>query len=264
MSKKIHPTAIIDPSAKIDTDVEIGPYSFIGRNVTVEKGSVIHACAHITSNTRMGKNNVVHTGAVIGELAQDITVNQKIGFLDDSWVEIGNKNTFFSYCLISRGAHGEAITKIGNNCLFLGRSHVGHDSVIGDHCVLSHNAMIGGHVKMGDFAHIGGGSAVHQHCRIGAYAMVGGMSMVLKDIFPFFLSDGRPAYHIKINIKGLQRHNFSEERIAIIDKMFKILRKDMKEDLSTIPQNEDVAFLRKWKMTPSERGINSFFKKRHE
>ena len=257
-TEKIHPTAIIHHSAEIDEDVEIGPYSFIGQNVSIDKGSIIHAHAHVTSNTRMGRNNIVHTGAIIGELAQDIFVNQKTGIDDDTWVEIGHANTFFSYCLISRGAHGRAITQIGNHCLFLGRSHVGHDAVVGDHCVLSHSAMIGGHVRLGSFTHVGGGTAVHQYCRVGDYAMIGAMSLVLKDVFPFSLADGRPALHYKINLVGLQRQNFSEQRINIIGKAFRAFKKGSTDILASLEQNEDIVFLQDWYNQPSQRGIGTF------
>ena len=221
MASNIHHTAIIDPSAEIDDDVEIGAYSIIGKNVFIASGTVVHTHAHITSNSKLGKNNIVHTGAIIGELAQDVSVDQKFGFEDDSWVEIGENNTFFSYCLISRGAHGIATTKIGNHCFFLGRSHVGHDAIIGNHCILSQSAMAGGHVELGDYVHLGGGAAVHQYCKIGSYSMIGAMSLVLQDILPFSLATGNPAVHYKTNIIGLQRRKFTAERIDLIGKMFK-------------------------------------------
>lgn len=265
MSKsKIHPTAIIDTSAQINEDVEIGPYSFIGKGVSIDQGSIIHAHAHITGNTKMGKNNIVHTGAIIGELAQDVSIDQKNGGNDNTWVKIGDYNTFFSYCLISRGAHGEAITKIGNHCLFLGRSHVGHDAIVGNRCILSHSSMLGGHVQIGDYAHIGGGSAVHQYCKVGNYAMVGAMSLVLQDVFPFFLADGRPTVHYKINLIGLRRQGFSEERINIIDKVFRTLRKDIKDNLNFAADSKDISFLKKWRANPSNRGIGNFLNKEKE
>ena len=261
IKKKIHPTSIIDSSAQISNGVEIGPYSFIGKNVSLAEGCIVHAHAHVTGNTKMGRNNIVHTGAIIGELAQDIIIDQKNGINDNTWVEIGDGNTFFSYCLVSRGAYNEAITKIGNKCLFLGRSHVGHDANVGNHCILSHSSMVGGHVHIGDYAHIGGGSAIHQHCKVGRYAMVGAMSLVLQDVFPFFLADGRPTVHYKINIIGLRRQGFTEERISIIDRAFRALRKNNKDDLSFAENNEDIAFIRKWRERPSIRGLGVFFKK---
>ena len=260
MASNIHPTAIIDASAEVDGNVKIGAYSIIGKNVSIASGTVVHSHAHITSNSKLGKNNIVHTGAIIGELAQDVTVNQKFGFEDNSWVEIGDENTFFSYCLISRGAHGIATTKIGNHCLFLGRSHVGHDAVIGDHCILSHSVMVGGHVELGNYVHVGGGVAVHQHCKVGSYSMIGAMSLVLQDIFPFSLATGNPAIHYKINIIGLHRQNFSAERIEIIDKIFKKLRVDSQDNLEELENNADILYLKKWRENHSNRGIGSFKK----
>ena len=243
MNNKIHPTAIIDSSAKIDETVCIHPYTVVGKNVSIGKGSVIKPYSHIVGNTKIGENNVICSGAIIGSLAQDVTVNP-LNENDDTWLEIGNNNTFFSHTLISRGTNGKnkgnGLTKIGSNNMFLGKSHIGHDVVMKNHCIVSHASMIGGHAEIEDYAHIGGATAVHQHCKIGAYAMVGSMILLKKDVLPFFLVAGNPALHYKLNTVALKRQNFSAERMQILEQAQKILRLGIQSSLESLPQNEDI------------------------
>ncbi len=258
MNNKIHPTAIIDSSAQIDENVSINPYAIVGKNVSIGKGSVIKSHAHIVANTKIGEQNVIGSGAVIGDLAQDLTINQLNDTDDDTWLEIGDSNTFFPHTLISRGTNkGNGSTIIGSNNMFLGKSHIGHDVVVKDHCVISHAAMVGGHAEIGSHAHIGGATAVHQSCRIGAYAMVGAMIFLKKDVLPFFLVAGNPVMHYKLNTVGLRRQNFSAERLQILKQAQKIFRNNIQHSLESLPQNEDIVRLIEWRKR-SLRGIYFF------
>ncbi len=257
MKNKIHPTAIIDSSAKIGENVTINPYAIVGKNVSVGKGSIIKTHAHIVANTEIGKQNVIGNGAVIGDLAQDLSVNQ-LNESDDTWLKIGDNNTFFPHTLISRGtAKGNGWTIIGSNNVFLGKSHIGHDVVVKDHCTLLHASMIGGHAEIGSHAYIGGATAVHQHCRIGACAMVGAMILLKKDVLPFFLVAGNPVLHYKLNTVGLKRQNFSVERLQILKQAHKLLRLNIHDSLKSLPQNEDIISLIEWRKG-SNRGIYFF------
>ena len=237
MKTKIHPTAIIDPSAKIGENVSIRPYAIIGKNVSIGKDSIIKPHSHIVANTEIGEKNVIGSGAVIGDLAQDLSVNQ-LNESDNTWLKIGDNNTFFPHTLISRGTDkGNGWTIIGSHNMFLGKSHIGHDVVVKNHCVVSHASMIGGHAEIEDYAHIGGATAVHQHCKIGAYAMVGSMILLKKDVLPFFLVAGNPVLHYKLNTVALKRQNFSVERMQILEQAQKILRFGIQSSLESLPQN---------------------------
>ena len=54
---KIHPSAIIDPKAEIDEDVEIGPYCVIDGSVRIGKGCRLDSHVRIKGKTKIGPNN---------------------------------------------------------------------------------------------------------------------------------------------------------------------------------------------------------------
>jgi len=213
--------AVIDPSAKLASDVEIGPFTIIGANVEIGSGTVIGPHVVIMGPTVIGKNNRFYQFGSIGEDCQDKKYNG-----ENTKLVIGDNNTFREGCTIHRGTlQGGGVTSIGNDNLFMVNSHVAHDCIIGNHVIFSNNATIAGHVQVEDYASLGGFVAVHQFCLIGAHSFSGGGSMIMKDIAPFVRVFGNPAQAHGLNTVGLTRRNFSDNLISALKQAYKIIFK---------------------------------------
>ena len=223
----IHPTAIIDPSAVIAADVEIGPYSIIGPDVEIGTGTWIGPHVVITKLTTIGKGNKIYQFASVGEDCQD---KKYAG--EPTRLIIGDNNEIREGCSIHRGTvQDEGITRIGNNNLIMTTVHIAHDVVIGDNTIIASDASIAGHVQVGDWAIIGGASAIHQFCHIGAHAMCGGSSYISKDIPAFVMVSGNPAESHSINAEGLKRRGFTPEAISLLRRAYKtVFRKGLRLD----------------------------------
>ena len=182
----IHKTAIIDPKAKIASNVNIGAYSVVGPDVEIDENTIIHSHVNISGQTLIGKENKIYPFASIGNDPQDLKFNG-----EKTKLIIGKKNIIREYVTINPGTvGGGGETKIGNNCLFMISSHVAHDCVVGDNIIIANNVPLGGHAIIEDNVVIGGNSAVQQFTRIGKMAMIGGMTGVLHDVIPYGLSTG--------------------------------------------------------------------------
>ena len=215
----IHKTAIISETAKIDDNVEIGPYSVIGPNVSIANNTKIHSHVNIVGNTSIGLGNEIFPFASIGTPPQDLKYKGEKNSLI-----IGNNNKLREYVNINPGTQqGGAITKIGNNNLFMVYCHVAHDCNISDNIVLANNVQVGGHVIIEDNAIIGGSCAIHQFSRIGESSMVGGMTGVLSDVIPFGLSLGNRNILAGLNLIGLRRAKISNENIKIMQQAYEII-----------------------------------------
>ncbi len=215
----IHPTALIDPSANIDSTVEIGAYSVIGPNVTIASGCWVGPHVVIDGPTTIGRDNKIFQFASIGAAPQDLKYNN-----EPTRLEIGERNIFRENCTINRGTtKDQLVTKIANDNLFMAGSHVGHDCVIGSHCVFANYATLGGHVWMGDWVHMGGFSGVHQFCKVGAHAFIANNTAVTRDVPPFVMAVGRPAEPHSVNAEGLKRRGYSTEQIRNIRDAYKVL-----------------------------------------
>ena len=225
----IHPTAIIDPSAEIASDVEIGPYSVIGANVSIGAGCVLKSHVVIDGYTSIGEGNTFFPFAAIGHLTQDMKYAG-----EPTALEIGDRNVFRENCTIHRGTFEDIPTRIGNDNLFLSYAHVGHECQVGNHCILSNNATLGGHCEVYDYAIISGLSAVHQFSRIGEHCMIGGCSRIPQDVPPFMIVEGNPATVRGINLVGLQRRGFSEESRRALKTAYKKLFLSKKDNLTTL------------------------------
>jgi UDP-N-acetylglucosamine acyltransferase len=231
----IHKTAIVDPKAKISTNVNIGPYSIIGPNVEIGEDTDINSHVSIAGYTKIGKKNKIYPFASIGNNPQDLKYKG-----EKTALEIGNGNTIREYVSINPGTDGGGrLTKIGDNCLFMVSSHVAHDCVIGDNVVAVNNVAIGGHVQIDDNAIIGGNSAVHQFIRIGKFAMIGGMCAVIRDVIPYGLVHGNRSVLQGINLIGLRRNNTSNQDIALLGNAYKEIFKseNLSENLKNLSEN---------------------------
>ena len=220
----IHKTAVVDPKAKLSSDVEIGPYSVIGPNVEIGEKTIIYSHTIISGNTTIGKQNTIYPFASIGTVPQDLKFNG-----ESTKLKIGDNNTIREYVTINPGTIGDSgVTLIGNNCLLMISSHVAHDCIIGNNVIIANNVPLGGHVHLGDGVVIGGNSAVQQFTRIGKMAMIGGMTGVLNDVIPYGLSIGNRNFLQGLNLIGLRRKNIPNKEILSLSNAYKEIFKTNK------------------------------------
>ncbi len=215
---------IIDPSAKIGRNVEIGPWSIIGPNVVIGDGCKIASHVVIKSHTTLGQNNQVFQFASVGEDPSDLKYQGEVSYL-----EIGDNNVIREGATIHRGTEvGGGITRIGSDNLFMPYTHVAHDCIIGNHVIFSNNAAVSGHVEVGDWAILAGFSGVYQFLKIGAHSFIGGLTHVNMDVPAYVIVNGNPPSARGINSTGLERRGFSKEAIRAIRQAYKILYRDGK------------------------------------
>src|SRR5215831_8986882 len=216
----IHPTAIIDPRAKIPSSCKIGPYCVIGADVELGEGCRLVSHVSIEGPTRIGADNGFFPFCAIGMAPQDVTYKGELTLL-----EIGDHNEIRESVTINRGTvKGGGLTKVGSHLLIMAYTHIGHDCVIGDHAMLVNGATLGGHVTVEEWAVVGALCPVHQFVRIGTHAYVGGGTTITKDVLPFSMtSASRDTHAYGLNKVGLERRGFSKERIAKIHHAYKVL-----------------------------------------
>jgi UDP-N-acetylglucosamine acyltransferase len=215
----IDPRAVIDSSAQIAPDVEIGPFAVIGANVTIGTGCRIGPHAVVLGPTQLGRNNQVFQFASLGDAPQDKKYKG-----EPTRLEIGDGNTFREYCTVNRGTtHGLGVTRIGSDNWFMAYTHVAHDCQIGDHCILANFATLGGHVELGDWVIMAGFSGVHQFCKIGAHCFLANNAAVTRDVPPYLMVTGQPAEPHSVNAEGLKRRGFTPEQIRNIRGGYKVL-----------------------------------------
>ena len=214
----IHPTAIIDPSAKLGKDVSVGPYAVIDADTVIGDGCIIGAHATIHQYTTVGKNCKFHPGCAIGGVPQDLKFKGEV-----THTIIGDNCTFRECCTVNRGCGEGENTIIGNNMLMMAYTHVAHNCVVGDDVIMSNVATLAGHVIVEDRAIIGGLTAVHQFTKIGRNAMVGGMARIAQDVPPYTLVSGDPSFVAGLNVVGMARAGLSAEVKSNLKKAFRIL-----------------------------------------
>ncbi|MDM7202883.1 MAG: acyl-ACP--UDP-N-acetylglucosamine O-acyltransferase [Thermodesulfobacteriaceae bacterium] len=216
--RKIHTTAIVDKSAELDEDIEVGPYAYIGPKVFIGRGTIIKAHSYLERNTKIGKFNQIGPFAVIGTPPQHLSYKG-----EETFVEIGDNNIIREFVTIHRGtSKDQGLTKVGNDCMLMSYVHIAHDCVVGNFVIMSNNATLGGHVKVEDYVVFGGFSAVHQFCRIGRYAFIAGMSGIDKDVPPYVKVFGIPAKIQGLNLVGLRRAGFGKEEIRKISQALSV------------------------------------------
>ena len=218
----IHPTALVDPAARVGNGVEIGAYSVVGADVEIGDGSTIGPHVVIEGPTRIGRDNRIFQFASIGAAPQDKKFRGERAEL-----VIGDRNHIREFVTLNRGTgDGGGATRIGDDNWFLAYSHVAHDCRVGNHCVFSNNATLAGHVEVGDHVIVSGFAGVHQFCRIGAHAFIGMGVLLSGDVPPFLMvaadadTQGRPR---GINSEGLKRRGFDTTRIAAIRRAYRTL-----------------------------------------
>jgi UDP-N-acetylglucosamine acyltransferase len=217
----IHATAIIDPTAKLADDVEVGPYSVIGAQVEIGAGTVIGPHVVVTGPCTIGRDNRIFQFASVGAEPQDKKYDG-----EPTTLEIGDRNVIRENVTLNRGTVDDnSKTVIGSDNLFMAYCHVAHDCIIGNHCVFANAASLAGHVKVDDYAILGGFSGVHQFSHVGTRAFLGLGTIAAQDIPPYTTANGNRAKVIAINKEGLKRAGFSPELISALHKSFRELLK---------------------------------------
>jgi len=227
----IHKTAIVDPKAKIGSNVEIGPYCVIGPDVEIGENTIIQSHVNISVSTKIGKGNKIYPFVSIND-PQDLKFNG-----EPTKLIIGDNNKIREYVTINPGTvGGGSKTVIGNNCLFMISSHIAHDCQVGNNVIIANNVPLGGHAIIEDNVIIGGNSAVQQFTRIGKMAMIGGMSGVLHDVIPYGLSTGNRNSLQGLNLIGLRRAKFKNKDILCLSEAYKEIfaTKNINENISKL------------------------------
>lgn len=220
MNPLIHPSAVIDPAARLGDNVRVGPFSLIGAEVEIADGTIIGPHCSVTGPTRIGRDNHFVGHVAVGGDPQD-----KKFAGERTELIIGDRNIIREFVTLNRGTGtGGSVTRIGNDNLLLAYTHVAHDCVVGNHCVFSNNSTLAGHVTVEDWVIMSGFAGAHQFCRIGAHAFIGMGVLISGDVPPYTMvgaeAQGRPR---GINSEGLKRRGFDSERIAAIKRAYRTL-----------------------------------------
>lgn len=214
----VHPTAIVDGGARLEPDVEIGPYCTVGPHVVLAAGVRLVSHVVIRGRTQIGPQCVVHPFAVLGGEPQHLAHKG-----EPTRLVVGARNIIREHVTMHTGtAAGRGVTTVGSDSLYMAGAHVAHDCIVGDHVVFANNATLGGHVEVGDHVFMGGLSAAHQWSRIGRHAFIGGLAPVTRDVIPFALV-GNDAYLEGINLVGLKRRGFPRQAIDDLRAAYRML-----------------------------------------
>lgn len=215
----IHPTAIIEPGAKLADDVKVGAYSVIGPNVEIGEGTEIGPHVVIEGHTRIGKKNRIFQFSSLGGIPQD---KKYAG--EPMRLEIGDNNLIRECCTFNIGTvQDDGVTRVGNDNWIMAYVHIAHDCRVGNGIVLANSVQLAGHVEVGDFAILGAFVGAHQYCKVGAHVMVGAGSLLFQDLPPYVMVGGNPATPHGINSEGLKRRGFSSPTIMAIKRAYKTL-----------------------------------------
>ncbi|MES2832182.1 MAG: acyl-ACP--UDP-N-acetylglucosamine O-acyltransferase [Pseudomonadota bacterium] len=220
-ARLIHPTAIVDVDAQLDSSVTVGAYSVIGPHVRIGSGTKVGPHVVIDGDTTIGVDNVIHAYAALGGAPQD---KKYAG--EPTKLEIGARNTVREFCTFNLGTIQDGgVTRIGDDNWIMAYVHIAHDCQVGSQTIFANNATLAGHVHVGDWVILGGFTAVHQFCKIGAHAMLGMNTSLSQDVPPFLLLSGNPAAPHGINTEGLKRRGFEREQISALRTAYKTIYK---------------------------------------
>lgn len=233
----IHPTAIVDPRARLAPDVEVGPWTLIESDVEIGAGTVIDSHVIIRSHTSIGKHNRIFQFCSVGEATPDLKYKG-----EPTRLVIGDNNTIREGVTLHRGTVQDlGETRIGDHNLLMAYVHIGHDCVLGNHCILVNNASLAGHVHIGDWAILSGYTLVHQYCRIGAHSFSGMAAGITKDLPAYVMATGNPAKAKTINVEGLRRRGFDTHTITSLKTAFKLLYREGLTLNQALEKLEDLA-----------------------
>ena len=252
----IHPSAMVSSKAELGSDVSIGPFAIVQDDVIIGSGTQIGSHALVAEGTRIGEECVIHHGAVVGTIPQDL----KFGG-EKTTLEIGDRTVIREYATVNRGTKHSMKTVVGSDCMLMAYSHVAHDCVVGNRVIMANGASLGGHIVVEDWVILSAFVGVHQFARLGQHCFVGALYRVPKDVPPFMLAVGDPLRPVGLNIEGLRRRGFTPETIAALKRAHRLLFRSqlntsqaIAEVRRTLPQTEEIRALLEF-IEKSERGI---------
>ncbi len=243
--------AFVHPNAVLGKDVIVEPFSYVADNVEIGDGTWIGPNATVMWGARIGKKCRIFPTAVLSAIPQDLKFRG-----EETVTVIGDNTTIREGATVNRGTASAGITKIGNNCLLMAYSHVGHDCFVGNNVIIGNTTGLAGEVKVDDFAILSGGTLVHQFARIGAHVFIGGGGKVRIDVPPFVLADREPLSYMGLNVVGLQRRGFEKERI---DEIHNIYRAVYQKGMNFSQALDYVE--KEFKPSPDRDSIIDFFRK---
>ena len=214
----ISPLANVHPKATIGKNVTIEAFATIYENVEIGDGCYIHPNAVIYPDTIIGSGCKIFPGAVIGIVNQDLKYKG-----EKSNTVIGNNTTIREFVTIHKGTADRMTTKVGNNCLIMCYTHLGHDCIVGNNVIIANNGSLAGHITVEDFVVIEGVVAAQQFVRIGAHSFIAGASLVRKSVPPYVRVAREPLQFIGVNTIGLSRRGFDKETIKQIEDIYRII-----------------------------------------
>ena len=216
----VHPTAIVDPQARVAESAEIGPYCIVGAEVEIGARTRLMANIYLEGPTWIGEDNTFYPYSSIGVASQDLKYKD-----ERAETRIGHRNRIREFVTIHRGtAGGGLVTSIGDDNLLMAYTHVAHDVHVGNHVILANGAQLAGHVVVGDWVDISPFSGVHQFCRIGRHAFIGPYSVVIQDVMPFSTTVGEREIRVfGANRIGLERRGFQTPVIESLQTAIRLL-----------------------------------------
>ena len=230
----VHATAIVEAGAVVPASCTVGPFCTVGANVVLGEDCELVSHVVLAGHTTLGAGNRVFSFACLGIAPQDLKYKD-----EPTRLVIGGGNVIRESVTISRGtAGGGGVTRVGDGCLIMAYTHIGHDSVIGNGCILANSATLAGHVTVEDYAVVGALCPVHQFCRIGRYAYVGGGTTITQDVLPYSLTSiARDNHAYGLNKVGLERRGFSPEQLRELRGAYRVLtgsRKNVSQALEEL------------------------------
>ena len=217
----IHASAVVDPGAELQSDVDVGPFSVIGPGVVLGSGTRVGSHVVIEGPTRIGERNRIHSFCVLGGAPQDKKYRGEA-----STLEIGNDNVIREYCTFNRGTEGGGMaTRVGDGNWIMAYVHIAHDCLVGDGNVMANATTLAGHVEVEDRVTLGALTVVHQFCRIGRHAFSAMGAVILKDVPPFVTVAGNSASPHGLNTEGLRRSGFPARTVQALKSAYKVVYK---------------------------------------
>jgi UDP-N-acetylglucosamine acyltransferase len=216
-------SAIVDPSARVESGAElgngviVGPWCRVGPHVRIGNDTVLDSSVVVDGHTEIGARCRLHHGAVIGTPPQDLKYSG-----EPTRCLVGSDSVFREYCTVSRSTSETDPTTVGDHCLVMAYAHVAHNCHVGDRVILANSATLAGHVTVGDWAIIGGVTPVHQFVKIGCHSIIGGGSRVPVDVAPYVKAAGNELRLFGLNRIGLERRGFSAESVAALSRLYRI------------------------------------------
>jgi len=215
----IDATARVADGARIGDGVEVGPYCLVGPDVELKNGVRLIAHVNVTGATTIGEATVVYPFVTLDTPPQSVHYHG-----EPNKLVIGARCELREKVTMNIGTvAGGGVTRVGDRCIFMAASHVGHDCEVSDDVILAEHVALGGHASVGSSTFFGANSAVHQFVRVGEGVMVGGVSGVADDVIPFGFARGQHATLDGLNFVGLRGRGVSREELHQLRRAFRSL-----------------------------------------